>query len=214
MYSILVSLLLIDAATNCDQSHKNLRSLNSCFRLVRFTREIWETLPLHDKIRPHSNMSTTEDIVSAHCLNPVFILLYIHLSGPLKDSPQGQHCIVDVALQNAFRPWLQRKKATLPGGDTCFCSKVKEFQRIWSSYWNRSGTSANCIEILWHFQMCNFHIGWTNKHETLLCDQTYCITHTSSLYTYKSSIKGKRQERLISAYITQLSSWHENKRCF
>ena len=65
---ILVSLLPIDAATNCDQSHEALRSLNSCFRLVRFTREIWETLPLHDKIRPHSNVSTTEDIVPAHYL--------------------------------------------------------------------------------------------------------------------------------------------------
>ena len=107
---ILVSLLPIDAATNCDQSHEALRSLNSCFRLVRFTREIWETLPLHDKIRPHSNVSTTEDIVPAHCLNPVLVLPYIHLSGSLKESPRGQNCIVDVALQNAFRPWLLRKE--------------------------------------------------------------------------------------------------------
>jgi hypothetical protein len=50
----------------------------------------------------------TEDIVPAHCLNPVVVLPYIHLSGSLKESPRGQNCIVDVALQNAFRLGQQR----------------------------------------------------------------------------------------------------------
>jgi hypothetical protein len=65
---ILVSLLPIDAETNCGQSHEALRSLNACFRLGLFTREISETLPLHGNIRPRSNVSTTEDTVPAHCL--------------------------------------------------------------------------------------------------------------------------------------------------
>jgi len=54
--------------TNCDQSHEALRSLNACFRLVLFTREISETLFLNDNTRPHSNMSKTEDIVPARCM--------------------------------------------------------------------------------------------------------------------------------------------------
>jgi hypothetical protein len=69
---ILVSLLPIDATTNCDQSHEALRSLNACFHLVLFTRKISETLPLHDNTRPHSNVSTTEDTVPAHCLKSCF----------------------------------------------------------------------------------------------------------------------------------------------
>jgi hypothetical protein len=66
-----------------------------------------KTLSLNDNTRPHSNVSTAEDIVPAHCLNPVLVLPYIHLSGPLEGSPRGQHCIDDVALQNVFRPWQE-----------------------------------------------------------------------------------------------------------
>jgi hypothetical protein len=63
-----VNLLPIEAARKCDQNHEALRSVNPCFRLVLFTRVISETLPLHDNIRSHSNVITTEDIVPAHCL--------------------------------------------------------------------------------------------------------------------------------------------------
>ena len=105
-----MSLLPTDAATNCDKGHEALRSLNACFRLVLFTREISKTLSLHENTRPHSNLSTTEDTVPAHCLKYCSRATLYHLSGPLKDIPRGQYCIVNVAVQKAVRPRLQRKE--------------------------------------------------------------------------------------------------------
>jgi len=107
---ILVSLLPTDAATNCDQGHEALRSLNACFRLVPFTREISKTLSLHETPGHTQIWARLRTLFRHTAWSTVLVLPYIHLPGPLKDSPRGQYCVVNVAVQKAVRPRLQRKE--------------------------------------------------------------------------------------------------------
>jgi hypothetical protein len=62
--TIFVSLLPMDATTDCDHSTEPLRSPNACFCRIRSAREMSDTRFSHD-IKPHSNVSTTETITTS-----------------------------------------------------------------------------------------------------------------------------------------------------
>jgi hypothetical protein len=122
---ILVSLLLIDATTKCDQSHEALGSLNSCFRLVLFTSVISETLSLNDNTRPHSNVSKTEDIVPARFMKSCFRTTFYSSVRSFARQSAMTKLHSWCGLQKAFRPCLQRKEGDFVERGTCFCSKVE-----------------------------------------------------------------------------------------